>query len=59
MKEVKNDAVRRNIELLILPTIKAIEVLQQEPADQCDSPRDVLEAVAFARLLALGLCVRG
>ncbi len=33
MKEVKRDAQRRNIELLILPTIKAIEVLQQDPKD--------------------------
>jgi len=33
MKEVKRDAERRNIELLILPTIKAIEVLQQDPED--------------------------
>jgi len=33
MKEVKRDAERRNIELLILPTINAIEVLQQDPKD--------------------------
>ncbi len=33
MEEIKNDAVRRNIELLILPTIKAIEVLRHDPED--------------------------
>ena len=33
MKEVKRDAERRNIELLILPTIKAIEVLRQDTED--------------------------
>jgi len=33
MKAVKGDAERRNIELLILPTINAIEVLQQDPKD--------------------------
>jgi len=33
MKEVRRDAERRNIELLILPTIKAIEVLRQDRED--------------------------
>ena len=33
MKEVKLEAKRRGIELLILPTARAIEVLKQEPAD--------------------------
>lgn len=33
MKEVKLEAERRQIELLILPTAKAIEVLEKDPAD--------------------------
>ncbi len=33
MKEVKLEAERRKIELLILPTAQAIEVLKQEPGD--------------------------
>ena len=33
MDEVKREAKRRKIELLILPTARAIEVLKQEPAD--------------------------
>ncbi len=33
MKEVKREASRRKIELLILPTIKAIEVLKQDPKE--------------------------
>ena len=33
MDEVKREAERRKIELLILPTPKAIEVLKQEPAE--------------------------
>jgi len=33
MAEVKREAKRRKIELLILPTVQAIEVLEREPAD--------------------------
>ena len=33
MDEVKREARRRKVELLILPTARAIEVLKQEPAD--------------------------
>src|SRR5262245_59665562 len=33
MQEVKREAKRRNIELLILPTVQAIEVLERDPAD--------------------------
>jgi len=33
MQEVKREAKRRRIELLILPTIQAIEVLELNPAD--------------------------
>jgi hypothetical protein len=33
MKEVKQEAERRKIELLILPTRKALEVLNEEPKD--------------------------
>jgi hypothetical protein len=33
MKEVKREAERREIELLILPTRKAIDVLNEEPKD--------------------------
>ena len=33
MKEVKREASRRKIELLILPTIKAIEALKQDPEE--------------------------
>jgi hypothetical protein len=33
MKEVKLEAERRKIELLILPTRQAIEVLNQEPEE--------------------------
>jgi hypothetical protein len=33
MEEVKREAKRRNIELLILPTARAIEVLEQKPDD--------------------------
>lgn len=32
MQEVKREAKRRRIELLILPTIQAIEVLERDPA---------------------------
>jgi hypothetical protein len=31
MKEVKLEAERRKIELLILPTAQAVEALEQEP----------------------------
>ena len=33
MKEVEREAKRQKVKLLILPTIKAIEVLQEGPAD--------------------------
>ena len=33
MEDVKREAKRRRIELLILPTIQAIEVLERDPAD--------------------------
>ena len=33
MKEVERDAKRHKVKLLILPTIKAIEVLQEDPKD--------------------------
>jgi hypothetical protein len=33
MKEVEREAKRHNVKLLILPTIKAIKVLQEDPAD--------------------------
>jgi len=33
MKEVECEARRHKVKLLILPTIKAIEVLQIDPAD--------------------------
>ena len=33
MAEVKREAKRRKIELLILPRVQAIEVLEREPAD--------------------------
>lgn len=32
MKEVKREAKRRKVELLILPTLRAIEVLEEHPA---------------------------
>jgi hypothetical protein len=33
MKEVEREAKRHKIKLLILPTIKAIEILKEDPAD--------------------------
>ena len=33
MEEVKLEARRRNVQLLILPTVRAIEVLKREPPD--------------------------
>jgi len=33
MDEVKREAERRKIKLLVLPTLRAIEVLNREPAD--------------------------
>jgi hypothetical protein len=33
MKEVEREAKRHKVKLLILPTIKAIEVLREDPAD--------------------------
>ena len=33
MKEVEREAKRHKVKLLILPTIKAIKVLQQDPGD--------------------------
>lgn len=33
VKEVEREANRHKVKLLILPTIKAIEVLQEDPAD--------------------------
>lgn len=33
MKEVKAEAERRKVELLILPTAQAIEILREEPAE--------------------------
>ena len=33
MKEVEREAKRHKVKLLILPTIKAIEVLEEDPAD--------------------------
>jgi hypothetical protein len=32
-KEVKREAERRNIELLILPTTQAIQILKENPED--------------------------
>lgn len=33
MKQVKREAERRDVELLILPTVQAIKVLEQNPED--------------------------
>ena len=33
MEELKREAKRRKVELLILPTVQAIEVLEHDPAD--------------------------
>ncbi len=33
MKEVEREAKRHKVKLLILPTIKAIKILQQDPKD--------------------------
>jgi len=33
MTEVRREAVRRHVELLILPTVRAIEALEQSPDD--------------------------
>ena len=33
MKDVEREAKRHKVKLLILPTIKAIEVLHEDPAD--------------------------
>jgi hypothetical protein len=33
MKEVKREAERRKVKLLILPTSKAIEILEKDPED--------------------------
>ncbi len=33
MKEVEREAERHKVKLLVLPTLKAIEVLQQDPED--------------------------
>jgi hypothetical protein len=33
MKEVEREAERHKVKLLILPTIKAIGILQEDPAD--------------------------
>jgi hypothetical protein len=33
MREVRREAERRNVKLLILPTIQAIEALQQDTDD--------------------------
>jgi hypothetical protein len=33
MKEVEREAERHKVKLLILPTIKAVEVLQENPED--------------------------
>jgi hypothetical protein len=47
MKEVEREAKRRKVKLLILPTIKAIEVLEEDPPrHQRDHPRDMLSAAA-------------
>jgi len=37
MKEVKREAARRKIELLILPTARAIEVLEQKPEEDTNA----------------------
>lgn len=43
MDEVKREAKRRKIELLILPTAQAIEALEKENDDtECCPPRDLL-----------------
>ena len=33
MKEVRREAARHKVKLVILPTIKAIKALQQDPED--------------------------
>jgi hypothetical protein len=33
MEQMKQEAVRRNVELIVLPTTQAIELLNREPAD--------------------------
>lgn len=33
MKQVEREAKRHKVKLLILPTLKAIEVLEEDPAD--------------------------
>jgi len=44
MQEVRREAERHKIKLLVLPTIEAIGMLTQNPKDtKCDSPRNVLE----------------
>ena len=37
MEEVKREAGRRNIELLILPTVKAIKILQKKGSDDTNA----------------------
>jgi len=40
MKEVRREAERRKVELLVVPTPQAIEALEQE-AEERDPPRDI------------------
>ena len=51
MKEVQADAKRRNIELLILPTSEAIEILKTE----ADATNAILHDVLKCRQLGFGL----
>src|SRR6266436_867683 len=47
MKEVESEAKRRKVELVVLPTSQAIDVLNKNPdANQRDPSRDVLSAAA-------------
>ena len=43
MKEVKREADRRHIEMVIVPTREAIRLMRKGVSRKCHSPRDRLE----------------
>jgi len=42
MDEIKQEAERRKVELLVLPTARAVEILNQQPEETNATYRDVL-----------------
>jgi hypothetical protein len=56
MKEVKLEAERRHLELVIVPTREAIRLIEKEVRSKRHSPRDMLGAHVLGHSRACGEC---